>query len=85
MSYSVDWSPEARAQLTTLWIQYASHRSAVTKAQARIDALLAADPLRNGIPLAEGLYAINVPPLRAVCEVSDVDQTVTVDSIRWSP
>jgi plasmid stabilization system protein ParE len=85
MSYTVDWTPEARSQLAAIWVQHVPHRQAITAAQARIDRLLAANPLRIGKPLAEGLYAIDVPPLRAIYEVSDADQLVTVVSVNWSP
>lgn len=66
-------------------MRYLGHRQAITVAQARIDRLLATDPLRNGIALSEGLYAIDIHPLRAVYEVSDVNQTVTVVSVNWLP
>jgi hypothetical protein len=71
MNYSVDWSPDARSTLAAIWLG-ASNRRAVTMAQARIDRLLAADPLRNGAPAAEGLYAIDVHPLRVQFELDPV-------------
>jgi hypothetical protein len=85
MSYSVDWTPAARSQLAGIWVQHVSHRQAITAAQARIDRLLAADPVRNGNLLSEGLYTITVPPLRAVYEISDANRLVTVVSVNWSP
>jgi len=64
MNYSVDWTPAARATLATIWIG-AVDRQAVTLAQARMDRLLAVDPLRNGAPLSEGGYT----PLKSTrCE-----------------
>jgi hypothetical protein len=84
MNWTVDWTPEALSHLTAVWLQ-APDRQAVTAAQARIDALLAADPLAHGLPRSEGLHAIDVPPLRAVFEVSDADRTVTVVSVNWLP
>jgi hypothetical protein len=85
MSYSVDWAPEARSQLAAIWIQHVSQRQAITAAQARLDRLLAADPWQHGSPLAEGLYVIHVPPLRAVYEVSDPDRLVEVVSVNFLP
>ena len=61
MSYTVDWDAAARATLATIWIR-AANRQAVTAAQARIDRLLAADPLGNGAAVVEGLYAVEVYP-----------------------
>ena len=80
MSYNVDWDIPARQTLAAIWIK-AANRRAVTAAQARIDRLLAADPLRNGTPLAEGLYVIDVHPLRAVFEVADTHKRVKVVSV----
>jgi hypothetical protein len=85
MSYSVEWTAEARAQLAALWIEHVSDRQSITAAQAQIDRLLESGPLRNGSPLSEGLYAINVRPLRAIYEISATDRTVTVVAGRWSP
>jgi mRNA-degrading endonuclease RelE of RelBE toxin-antitoxin system len=80
MRYNVDWDASARHTLAAIWIK-AANRQAVTVAQARIDRLLATDPLGNGKPLSEGLYAIDVRPLRAVFEVDDSIKSVTVVSV----
>ena len=80
MSYDVRWNASTRNTLATIWIGSANRR-AVTAAQARIDRLLAADPLRNGIPLSEGLFFIEVHPLRVVFEVDDTNKTVRVVSV----
>jgi len=81
MKYFVDWTPAARAHLATIWLQ-ASDRQAVTKAQAAVDKLLAADPLLHVQHLAEGLYAINVYPLRrAKYELADQGRAVFVVSV----
>jgi hypothetical protein len=85
MSYSVDWAPEARSQLAAIWTQHVSQRQAITAAQARIDRLLAADPQRHGSALAEGLYVIHVPPLRAVYEIKEPDRLVNVVSVNFLP
>jgi hypothetical protein len=84
MNYSVDWSPAARSALAMVWIQ-SPDRQAVTAAQARIDQLLAADPFGRSTPVSEGLYAIEVRPLRAQFEVSEDDRVVTVVSVREVP
>jgi hypothetical protein len=84
MNYTVDWSPDAQSTLATIWIQ-SSNRQAVTAAQARIDRLLAANPLGNSTPVSEGLYAIEIHPLRALFEVSDAEHLVNVVSVGELP
>ena len=85
MSYKVDWTPEARSPLADLWVRYPAHRAQITAAQHRIDQHLAADPFNNGYPLSEGLYAIHVPPLRVIYEISDATRAVTVVGVNWAP
>lgn len=80
MTYSVNWTRRARTHLAALWLQ-ALDRRAVTAAQAQVDRLLAFDPLGNGVPVSEGLYAIDVCPLRALFKISDADRRVTVVSV----
>jgi hypothetical protein len=84
MSYSVEWSAEARAQLAATWLQQVASRQAITSAQARIDKMLAADPARFGAALSEGLFAIEQAPLRALYEISDAERRVEVVAVRWS-
>lgn len=84
MSYNLDWEASARNTLATIWIK-ATNRRAVTAAQARMDRLLATDPLRNGTPLSEGLYVLEVHPLRAVYEIDDTHKTVKVVSVGELP
>lgn len=84
MSYIVDWEAPARATLATIWIR-AANRQAVTTAQARIDRLLATDPLGHGIAISEGLYAVEVHPLRALFEIAETEKCVTVVSVGELP
>jgi mRNA-degrading endonuclease RelE of RelBE toxin-antitoxin system len=80
MRYNVDWDISARRTLAAIWIK-AANRLAVTVAQDQIDRLLEANPLGNSKPVSEGLYAINVHPLRAVFEVDDSTKSVMVVSV----
>jgi hypothetical protein len=80
MSYIVDWEDPARATLALIWIQ-AANRQAITAAQARIDRLLAVDPLGHGVAVSEGLYALEVHPLRALFEIAEAEKSVTVVSV----
>jgi hypothetical protein len=85
MNYFVDWTPLARSQLATEWLLHKSFRKAITAAQARMDQLLAADPHHNVEHVSEGLYDINVPPLRGLFEVDDNTLFVRVNAVRWRP
>jgi mRNA-degrading endonuclease RelE of RelBE toxin-antitoxin system len=76
MNYSVDWSDDAIATLAQIWLQ-APDRVAITAAAATIDRLLAASPRANGTPVSEGLYAIEVSPLRVQFEISEENRVVT--------
>jgi hypothetical protein len=75
--YEVVYSPEAEDDLTLLWL-HATDRSAVTLASELADRLLAADPYQTGVPLAEGLWAITVPPLRLYFEIDESARRVEV-------
>ena len=84
MNYTVAWEDDAVIDLTVIW-NGAPDRRAVTAAQAKIDRLLAANPLGNGYPVSEGLYAIAAHPLHAQFEISDADRSVKVVSVRKLP
>jgi plasmid stabilization system protein ParE len=84
MNYTVAWSELALAGLAAAWTE-AADRAAVNAAADTIDRLLAAQPLVHGITVCEGLYAIEVPPLRALFEVDSASQTVTVVSVSRLP
>jgi mRNA-degrading endonuclease RelE of RelBE toxin-antitoxin system len=80
MSFSVDWSPDSLDTLASIWVQ-AQDRSAVTAAEQEISRALARNPLADGKPVSEGLYAIAIHPLRVLFEVSEKERTVTVVSV----
>jgi hypothetical protein len=84
MNYSVDWTDDTLAALAAVWLRSAD-RQAVSAAQATIDRELARDPFGAGIPVSEGLYALEVPPLRVQYEASEEDRVVTVVSVRELP
>jgi hypothetical protein len=85
MSYSVEWSDDARDQLAATWLQQVASQRAITVAQNRVDQMLGADPARFGAALSEGLFAVEQPPLRALYEISDADKHVEVVAVRWRP
>lgn len=76
MPYDVDWMPPAERDLANLWLR-AGDRAAVTGAQHKIDAILAADPFRGRL-LSEGLYVLRVPPLTVYYEILEKEQIVKV-------
>jgi hypothetical protein len=84
MKYSVDWEDDVLVVLTAIWTT-APNRQAVTAAQARIDQLLASNPLGNGSPVSEGLYALVVHPLHVQYEVLPSARSVKVVSVRKLP
>jgi hypothetical protein len=84
MIYSVEWTEDTLAVLAVLWMQ-ASDRQAVTAAQAAIDRLLATDPHGAASAVSEGLYALEVPPLKVHFEISQAQNAVTVVSVRRIP
>ena len=82
--FTVDWLPNALAGLAAIWM-IAPDRAAVTAAADTIDRLLAANPFVHGVPVSEGLYVIEVPPLRALFEVDATAGVVTVVSVNRLP
>lgn len=79
MNYSVSWDDDALDTLATIWMHSADRR-AVTAAQAAIDRLLVANPLGNGSPVSEGLWALEVHPLRVQFEIDVANRSVKVVS-----
>lgn len=84
MNYGVKWSRSTRLSLASIWL-VAPNRNAVTKAQARIDHLLSVDPVSHSQPVSEGLFAIEVHPLRVIFELNEVTRTVEIVGISQLP
>jgi hypothetical protein len=83
MKFDVDWEEDVLSALASLWL-FAADRAALTQAQASVDRLLAKDPIGNGIALSEGIYAIEVPPLRVLYEVNEGARSVKVVAAKRS-
>ena len=77
MSYLVDWTDDALEPLAEIWLVGAD-REAINQAQNKIDQQLSHDPFQGTRHLAEGLFAIDVFPLRAQFEVDEEKKIVTV-------
>jgi hypothetical protein len=82
--FDVEWLPEAEDELAVMWLN-AVDRPAVTAAQARADQLLARDPDANGRHLSEGLYAIDVLPLRLNYTINRAARKVEVSEVAYLP
>ena len=78
--YRVVWRNKATKDLAAIWIVSAD-KTAIAQAQASADRWLAADPHRYGQPLAEGLWAITVTPLRISFELDEVNSLVIVTDV----
>ena len=82
--FTVRWENNALAAMAALWTM-ATDPAAVTAAADDIERRLAAAPLVHGMPVSEGLYAIEVPPLRALFEIDDIAMRVRVVSLNHLP
>jgi hypothetical protein len=84
MRYTVVAEPQAQKQLTRLWTKSRSaQRREITRASAVIDTQLRDDPATKAKSQPEGLFIIDVPPLRAYFGVSEPDRLVTITDYRW--
>ena len=75
--YTVVWVQSVEDELVDLWLA-SNDRNQVTAATHAIDKELGTDAELKGNDLAEGLRAINVPPLRVIFTVSRDDRRVEV-------
>jgi hypothetical protein len=82
--FTVEWETPAEDELCRLWMQ-TNDPAAVTRSQAQIDQLLAHDPLGNGKHMSEGLYAIDVAPLRANYTVNAKQRHAKVSWVKVMP
>ena len=79
MPYRVEWGADARDTLAEIWLA-ASDRAAVTRAQHQIDQVLTTFPA-SGEPLSEGIYVVEIPPLRVYYEIDAENLLVTVTNL----
>ncbi len=83
-AYFVDWPTDILPDLADVWLR-APDRRAVTNAEARIDKLLADNPIGNGRHLSEGLYQLRVPPLCVTYTVDVAQHRVEINSVYAIP
>jgi hypothetical protein len=77
--FVVDWSVEAMDGLAAAWMA-ATDKPAVNQAQSAIDSLLSQSPFSHGTPVSEGLFGLNIPPLRVVYSVDGNTNRVEISS-----
>jgi hypothetical protein len=79
-AYTVFWKQEAFDALAELWLEV-EDRNRLTDAANQVDRLLSRDPANAGVPLHEGLFSLNIPPLRVIFEIRDSDNSVEVQRV----
>lgn len=82
-SFTVEWDAPAENELAQIYLD-ASDPASVTRAQARVDRLLAANPAGNGELLSEGLYRIEVEPPIVNYTIDNAQHHVQVTWVRSS-
>jgi plasmid stabilization system protein ParE len=83
MNYDVIWVPSAENQLASIWTA-ARNRTAVARAAARIDGMLANDPNSEGESRPDGRRVLIVMPLVVYYQVDEADRRVRVLHVRAS-
>ncbi len=79
--YTLAWVQSAENELVDLWLK-ADDRAEITSATSLIDHDLRTDAESKGVEIAEGLRALNVPPLRVIFTVLHDDRIVEVLRVR---
>ena len=79
--YRVQYLQQAADDLALVWHD-AQDRGVVTRASYEAEQELSSDPLRFAEHLSEGLYRLEVPPLRLYFTVRDEDHTIEVCNIK---
>jgi len=78
---TVVWVSDAESELAEIWLASKS-RDRVTSASHAIDDALGNDAESSGSLLAEGMRALDEPPLCVLFEISDDDRMVRVLKVK---
>lgn len=81
---TVIWTREAEAELAEIWLASGT-RKLVTYASSQIDAALKHQAEVYGSSLAEGIWALDEPPLRVLYEILDADCVVRILQVKLLP
>lgn len=81
MKFELHWEDDALGVLADLWLT-AHDKMEITKTQAEIDRRLTVSPFQFGTELSEGIYVIEVLPLRVLFEISESNRLVNVVAVK---
>lgn len=84
MKYKVVWEENATQEVAVEFVN-GTDKIAIIDATHQIDRALDSDPIGNGMPLSEGMFYIDRPPLRAIYSVNAEASRVDVGRIRRIP
>jgi hypothetical protein len=79
-SYTVAYLDGALEKLASIW-ENSTDRSAIAQAADTADNILASSPLRHSVPLSEGLWRLDVDPLRFYFTIQEEDRLVQVGDV----
>jgi hypothetical protein len=79
-SYTVAYLDGALEKLASIW-ENATDRSVIAQAADTADNILASSPLRHAVPLSEGLWRLDVDPLRIYFTLQEEDRLVQVGDV----
>ncbi len=80
-NYFIEIKPATLDELTSLYNANQSIRTAITKAQHRIETRLASDPERVGLYISGGVFRIEEWPLRELYTINPILGEVEIFSI----
>ena len=81
MKYKVDWEENATQEVAAEFVT-GKDKVAIIDATHQIDRAPESDPIGNGMPLNEGMFYIDRPPLRAIYSIDAEAKRVDVGRIR---
>jgi hypothetical protein len=79
--FTVVWWDDALDELAQLWID-ATDRAAINDAALSVDVELSRTPDSKGREVSEGLWRIDLSPIRAYYQLSEDDRLVTIIGVR---
>jgi hypothetical protein len=82
--WAFQWLHDARDELADLWLN-AADRKAVTQAAYDAERELAQSPTARAQFIAEGLWRLDVPPIRIYFSLREADHIVEVVSVKPCP
>lgn len=80
MRFHVKWDPESEHDLHLAWV-LSKAPVAVRAAGESAEEMLATDPAKVGEHVSEGLWRLELPPLRIQYEINFAERTVTISNI----